>query len=229
MNNVSAYRAVFVLGCLVLGGLPAQAGNCEPQWSPLGSGVSGPFPSVRSLTVFDDGSGPALYAGGDFTQAGGSPASNIAKWDGSSWSPLGSGLGASEFSSAEARTLTVFDDGTGPSLYAGGSFTQAGGVPAASNIARWDGLLWSPLQSGGVSNGVYALTVFDDGLNPALYAGGEAATDQAKRIVRWDARRRPGGRWGPVSAAEPACSPYSTTVRVRRSTRVGISVRRGGP
>jgi len=49
------------------------------------------LPSVRALAVFDDGSGPALYAGGDFTTAGGVAANRIAKWNGSSWSQLGSG------------------------------------------------------------------------------------------------------------------------------------------
>jgi len=37
-------------------------------------------------------SGNTLYAGGAFTTAGGNPANNIAKWNGSSWSPLGDGI-----------------------------------------------------------------------------------------------------------------------------------------
>src|SRR5438477_245468 len=40
-------------------------------------------------------SGGDLYAGGKFTTAGGSAANYIAKWDGSSWSALGSGIGGS--------------------------------------------------------------------------------------------------------------------------------------
>jgi hypothetical protein len=35
---------------------------------------------VFALTVFDDGTGPALYAGGTFNSAGGVPASRIAAW-----------------------------------------------------------------------------------------------------------------------------------------------------
>ena len=65
----------------------------------------------------------------------------IAKWDGSSWAALGSGLNGS------VHALTVFDDGGGPALYAGGSFTSAGGV-AASRIAKWDGSSWAALGSG---------------------------------------------------------------------------------
>ena len=91
--------------------------------------------------MFDDGGGPALYAGGDFTTAGGVAANGIAKWDGSSWTALGSGM------NADVHALTVFDDGGGPALYAGGDFTTAGGV-AANNIAKWDGSSWTALGSG---------------------------------------------------------------------------------
>jgi hypothetical protein len=36
--------------------------------------------SVSALAVFDDGDGPALYAGGSFEGAGGLPSRNIARW-----------------------------------------------------------------------------------------------------------------------------------------------------
>src|SRR5262245_39976875 len=63
------------------------------SWSPLGSGMSGPdFGTyVSALAV----SGNDLYAGGHFTTAGGIVATNIAKWNGSTWSALGSGIGGS--------------------------------------------------------------------------------------------------------------------------------------
>src|SRR5258708_32201521 len=78
--------------------------------------------TVFALTVFDDGSGPALYAGGYFAAAGCGATSNIAKWNGSSWSALGSGLNHC------VCAVAVFDDGNGPALYAGGQFTVAGDV-----------------------------------------------------------------------------------------------------
>ncbi|MCW5757085.1 MAG: hypothetical protein KIT54_07615 [Phycisphaeraceae bacterium] len=155
------------------------------SWEPLGSGIagSGTFTAVTALASFDDGSGPALFAGGEFNEAGGVAASNIAKWQGGQWLPLGEGV------DGLVRALTVFDDGTGPALYAGGSFENAGGAPAA-HIARWDGTRWEPLAEG-VNDFVNALAVFDDGSGPALYAGGrfiDAGGLPARYLARWDGR-----------------------------------------
>jgi hypothetical protein len=66
-------------------------------------------------------------------------ANYIAKWDGSAWSALGSGMKYDDL----VRALAV----SGTNLYAGGGFTTAGGVPANS-IAKWNGSAWSALGSG---------------------------------------------------------------------------------
>src|SRR3989442_1243332 len=79
------------------------------------------FGNVLALAV----SGGDLYAGGVFTKAGGSAANYIAKWNGSNWTALGSGM------NSPVGTL-VF---SGPDLYAGGIFTTAGGKVSAY-IAR---------------------------------------------------------------------------------------------
>jgi hypothetical protein len=50
----------------------------------------------------DDGSGLALYAGGLFDDAGGAPASHVARWNGSSWSQVGVGT------TGTVHALTVF-------------------------------------------------------------------------------------------------------------------------
>ena len=124
--------------------LLAQGGTCSPSWLPTFGGQPGTDGVVNALAVFDDGGGPALYAGGNFHIAGGVAANRIAKWDGSSWAALGSGMGGP---TRQVLALTVFDDGGGPALYAGGSFTTAGGV-AANRIAKWDGSSWAALGSG---------------------------------------------------------------------------------
>ena len=49
----------------------------------MGGGLGGGY--VQSLIVFDDGTGPALYAGGGITSAGGAGAYSVARWDGTRW------------------------------------------------------------------------------------------------------------------------------------------------
>jgi hypothetical protein len=102
-------------------------------------------------------------------------ANHIAKWDGSSWSALGSGMNGG------VSALAV--DGSG-NVYAGGNFTTAGGV-SANFIAKWDGSSWSALGSG-MNDGVHALAVDGSG---SLYAGGYFTTAgdvSANFIAKWD-------------------------------------------
>jgi hypothetical protein len=106
------------------GGVPA---NCIAKWSgnswsALGSGISGAPPnSGPSVVVFALAvSGGNLYAGGHFAMAGGMPAYFLAKWNGSNWSALGSGMGGGNFPDVVALAVS------GNDLYAGGSFMTAG-------------------------------------------------------------------------------------------------------
>ncbi|MEQ8703160.1 MAG: HYR domain-containing protein [Phaeodactylibacter sp.] len=108
------------------------------DWSALGAGLansSGTIGFCLDIAIAPDGS---VYAAGEFATAGGTPALNIAKWDGTSWSALGAGT------NARVNAIDFASDGT---LYATGDFTEAGGSPAGA-IAKWDGTNWSPLGSG---------------------------------------------------------------------------------
>jgi len=157
-------------------------------WSALGGGLtySGfTFGRVAAIAEFDeDGTGPnppRLFATGFFALADGLPAANIARWDGSAWSAVGSGL------DSEGYALAVFDeDGAGPNppaLFVGGQFANAGGIPA-TGIARWNGTSWSAV-SGGAAGTVYALHVADLGTGAALYVGGYFSSPGA-RIAKWN-------------------------------------------
>jgi len=76
-------------------------------------------------------SGSDLYVGRRFTTAGNAAANYIAKWNGSRWSTLGSGLSGDPTFGTYVWALGV----SGSDLYVGGAFTTAGGKVSA-NIAR---------------------------------------------------------------------------------------------
>ena len=84
---------------------------------------------------------------------------------------LGMGGGSAPYYDFTVDALAV----SGTNLYAGGSFTTAGRVPA-SKIAKWDGSVWSALGLG-MNDYVGALAV--SGTN--LYAGG----DSPRRAGYW--------------------------------------------
>lgn len=197
------------LAALVSAGIGAQvasARDCTPAWDPtIGQpGISG---TVYALAVFDDGSGEALYAGGYFSQAGGTAVNNIAKWNGTGWSALGSGTNNAVYA------LAVYDDGTGPALYVGGSFATAGGL-SAYLVAKWTGSAWDTMGDG-MDNGtsVNDMAVFDDGSGMALYVGGnftQAGGVSTNRVAKWDGSAWSGlgvGLNNPVSALTATNEP----------------------
>ncbi len=198
MNDPVEALAFGADGSLYAGGQFTRAGGVDAnriarwdgmKWHPLGSGMSGGFSNsdVAAVAMGPDGS---LYAGGNFTIAGGVTANHIARWNGASWSALGSGVEPCSGSDDCVGTLVV----AGSSLYAGGAFTTAGGV-ATRYIARWDGANWHRLGGKGTDGMVGALAVGPDGL---LYAGGSFTTAgglTVNRIARWD-----GSAWHPLDS-----------------------------
>ncbi len=126
-------------------------------WSNVGgpgmSKTSG-SPDVYALTV--DGSGN-VYAGGDFAFVNGIPALNVAKWNGSTWSAVGS-LGATN---EKVEAL----------LWHGSTLIAAGNFATLHHIAAWNGATWSSL-GGGTDKEVYALAADSS----FLYVGGSLTT-----------------------------------------------------
>ena len=167
---------------------------------------------VRALVVFDDGRGPALYAGGTFFRAGIQPTNYVARWDGTSWEALGSptalgGVGA-------VNALVVHNDGSGTALFVGGTFRQSAGAPA-NGLAKWNGAAWSGVGSiASLSGSVTAMTIHDDGTGPALVvAGGLESADslQLSNVAQWK-----GGAWSAVGDARSGSSLSAVdTVRQR--------------
>jgi len=169
------------------------------DWLPFEHGVPPPgtFADVLDVEVFDAGSGPQLFACGYGFHPGGSPAAeSIARWNGSAWTSFGGG-GAPSIDDY-VYCLEVFDDGSGPALYAGGR------MPGA--ILRWDGNGWNVVGSG-LTNApdgnafVSDLAVFDHGAGAQLYACGNfgsAGGGGLRGIARWN-----GTAWGAPPGIDP--------------------------
>lgn len=132
---------------------------------------------VRSMVVFDDGSGSALYPAGRCSFG------FVKRWNGQSWTSMGSSVSLLPATSTNLRLYhyAIFDDGGGTKLYAMGNFSTVEGQ-AANGFCVWDGVQWSPiLGPWGTSpdsvdqfaRNVYCSAVFDDGSGPALYFGSE--------------------------------------------------------
>lgn len=170
--NVDGTEKLYAAGrFLEVGGVSARniAAWDGTSWSPLGAGITHTsIAQVICMTTFDDGTGPALYAGGSFSTAGGVPALRVAKWDGANWSAMGDGFNST------VQELTVFDDGTGPALYAMGNFTLSGAT-AIPHIAKWNGTSWEAVGTG-VDGNIYGAIVYDAGEGVGLQLGGGFTT-----------------------------------------------------
>ncbi len=183
-----------------------SAGASHCSWE-QGFWIRGLNDSVNALAVYDDGTGPALIAGGSFTGAGPNQLGHIAKWDGSAWSALG-GPGENGIDGV-VYSLAVYDDGNGANLYAGGDFMSADGA-TVNHLAKWNGSEWSAVGTG-TDGIVLALTVYDDGTGDALFAGGSftnAGGLTVNGVARWD-----GSSWSGLSG------PSGTGVAPGRSVR----------
>jgi trimeric autotransporter adhesin len=139
--------------------------------------------NVFTLAVYND----ELYCGGDFNDFFGVPCRGIARWNGSVWVPLGSGLppGAIVYSLATYNGVLVV----------GGVIPTAGGV-TVNDIAQWDGTAWSSLGGGvhplGYSSGVNYVVPYNGELLAMGYfdkAGGTTVNG----LAHWN-----GAAWLPL-------------------------------
>lgn len=184
-------------GDLVIGGLfdgvngiaVANVARYDGSWHAMASGLDG---VVRDVAVTPAGD---VVAVGGFVTSGGATVNRVASWNGTSWSPLGSGVGI-----YTASAVAVDASGA---IYVGGLFGTAGGV-AASNVARFASGAWSALGTG-TNAGVTSLSVLPSG---DLVVGGaftEAGGSPNNRVARWS-----GGAWSPAFGVGAADEVYET-------------------
>lgn len=124
-------------------------------WSALGNGFrcnacGGNVPRVSAIVIDKYGSFPGVYAAGLFDTAGSVAANGVARWDGSTWSALGSGVRGPNGLMYDypnlynVSALTLDDQGQ---LFIGGQFLFAGSSVSAF-LAKWI----SDADSDGVEN-----------------------------------------------------------------------------
>jgi trimeric autotransporter adhesin len=162
-----------------IGGIAANSaakwapGLTGSGWEALGGGFTGGNVLVSGVAMHNG----QLHVSGNFQNADGVPAQNMAVWTGTGWAP---------FSGANNEVRRIHSDGT--HLYAAGNFTNIGGVNAR-RAARWNGSQWEPLGEGITPN------VFDAVLNGSelLVCGNfinAGSTASVACIARWD-----GSQW----------------------------------
>jgi len=131
-----------------------------------------------------------LYAGGEFTTAGGNNINRIAKWDGTSWTGVGPG-----FDENVVVSIAFFKD----ELYAGGFFYHSNDQ-TMKHFAKWNGSEW--VQPGSEIDYTVACMAATDDL---LYLGGSFKVTngiELNGIAAWDGSEfhsLAGGFWRPYS------------------------------
>jgi hypothetical protein len=167
-------------------------GDGTPVWTGLGFGTDG---SVLSIALAPNGD---LIAGGEFQNVGNAGAGDllvnqVARWNGTAWSRLASGM------SGPVLAVAVMPNGD---VVAGGAFTGSVTIsgetttPAVNRIARWNGTAWSGLGTGLGSGGVLSFvnnpagTVFTMEVAPdgVLLVGGDfvsAGGAASGYLARW--------------------------------------------
>jgi hypothetical protein len=159
---------LFVQGNFQLAGTVGSFGiarNDGTRWLPSGLGIThgwlgSQISNITSFAVLDEGSGPRLYAGGNFGCAGGQSAASLARYDGDSWTTLNP-----HTERLRVQALQSWDDGTGPTLFAG---LVAIDTPPTHRIRRYRAGQFMDIPA---PSEIRTLRVLDLGAGPRLVAG----------------------------------------------------------
>lgn len=165
-------------------------------WSALGNGINyNPTDTNDTTTASVNAlayNGTNLYVGGTFNLAGTKTVTNMAKWNGTNWSAVGSGLDYTSVFSSDTTVPSVNALAfIGNNICAGGIFNVSGSV-SLGNLAVWNGSSWSSL-GGQADDEVDAIWVASPN---KVYVGGAFATIDnvpANAVAQWN-----GTNWNPL-------------------------------
>ncbi|MBC8423330.1 T9SS type A sorting domain-containing protein [bacterium] len=184
---------------------PAEPG--DEYWSSIFSHSADLNGPIYSMTMYGDD----VIVSGGFTHAGNTALNGVARWDGTGWRPLGSGITEGWTYEPHIGALAEFEGNLyadewcwngenwtaafglyggvhclavhGDYLVVGGEFTDIDGTPV-NHLFLWDGATATEL-GGGCGGDVRALTSHDG----ILYVGGQftqAGTLPVQNIAVWD-------------------------------------------
>lgn len=146
-------------------------------WRSMGGGIGG---VVYTLAMHNGN----IYAAGNFSNASGSPANNVAYWDGVSWHAVGCLSGV-------VKKLAVLNG----ELYAAGSFSVCGDT--ASNFAKWNDTGWTAIP--GLSGSINTL---EPVVGTLLLGGRFSYNGDIVNVIQWQ----------PGTGFHPYDSPISNEV-----------------
>ena len=186
-------RFLIVLG-LLFPTLASAVTTADDKWTLLGNNLNG----GRVYAIATRGSD--VYVGGSFSKIGNVDAYSIAKWNGTEWSGVGTGIPAPGLN-GEVRSLAFDKDGN---LFAGGYFNKSMDGVETTGIIKWNGSSWSSMPP--IPNdyaGAYDIRAIAFDANNNLYAGGcYFSTNKTlpQHIARWD-----GSQWSAVGSGLNNC------------------------
>lgn len=161
--------------------------------------------AITAMAVYNN----ELYAAGTFILYGTTVMNNIARWNGTTWVALGTGINAGV--TGTINTMVVYNS----ELYVAGTISTAGGM-SVNNIAKWNGTSWSAVGSGinSAGSGVLDMAV----MNNNLYVVGDFTTAggfPSENAAKWD-----GTTWTAIGLI-PSHQPAKTVEAYNNKIYVG--------
>ncbi|MBI5865622.1 MAG: hypothetical protein HZB38_14160 [Planctomycetes bacterium] len=120
---------LFVGGwCTEIGGQPGSIARWDGQnWERLGVFVN-QDKYVGGFRWLDTGGGPAVHVCGDFDAISDDSVTDLARWDGQHWRPVGGGIPYTNGAGNYINAIEQFDAGDGLKFYAVRQFSSGGGT-----------------------------------------------------------------------------------------------------
>lgn len=204
----------------------AKYSSSTSQWQSINTAQwDNAYDKFRCLASDSDGN---VYCGFNAASISGVSASNIAMWNGSAWTALGSGVNG-------AVNKIVIDSANDVHVF--GEFTTAGGS-AANRYAKWDGTAWSTIGTG--YNGLVRTACIDKSNTNIIYCAGDFTQQNGvtcERVGKINISSATysaapnghnGGVWGMDTTPNGTVYTYSTVLTNGFLARVHYSMRSVG-